>query len=188
MIDITYELDKASLREVEKRLGDISNKAPTVISRALNRTATSGRKELVSGVRTTYTIKAGGAKADMQIKKASAGNLEAIIYSNGSPHAIIHFKHSAPASGAKVGVKKGGLKPINVHGNKAFKGGGKLNGQIYVRLGKEKKPIKKLFSNSMPKMVEMVYTGKSGVGEALKPKIEERLHKEIERQIKYLVG
>lgn len=185
MIDIKYEIDKASLQNVEKRLGDISAKAPTVIARALNRTAITARKDLVAGVRKSYTVKYGAVKSNMRIIKATPGNLEAIIRSSGSPLHIPKFSHSKAKSGAKAGIKQGGMKQIHVNGNKAWGG---VNGLIWARTGKDRLPIKALMSNSVPKMVEKVFEGNSGVGEALKPKIEDRLHKEIERQIKYLVG
>jgi len=184
MIKVTYEVDKASLQNVQKRLGNMRDKAPTVIARGLNRTAITARKELASGMRSAYTVKSGSAKSEMQISKAYPGNLEAIIRSAGSPLHIPKFHHSGAKSGAKAGVKQGGLKQINVNGNKAWKG---MNGLVWARTGASRLPIKALMSNSVPKMIEKVYTDGAGVGEALQPTIERRLQEEIDRQIKYLV-
>lgn len=185
MINVRYEIDQKTLQDVQRRLGEMRDKAPTVIARALNRTAISARQKLVSGMRSAYTVKSGGAKSDMAISKASPGNLEAEVRSQGSPMHIPKFHHSAPKAGARAGIKQGGLKQINVNGNRAWKG---KNGLVWARTGESRLPIKALMSNSVPKMVEMVYTGESGVGEALQPVIEERLKAEMERQIKFLVG
>ena len=65
---------------------------------------------------------------------------------------------------------------------KAFKGKGDLHGKIYQRVGKERKPIKKLKSNSIPKMIgneEKVY----GV---VKPSIDRNLQHYVEQQIELL--
>ena len=68
-------------------------------------------------------------------------------------------------------------------GIKAFKGQGRLNGQIYQRRSKSRLPIKKLSSNSVPIMI-----GNEKVYDQLEPKIKQMLYKNIEAQIKFLVG
>ena len=152
---IEYQVDEQMLEEVQAKLGAMKAKAPTVISRALNKTATTARVDLANKAQATYTVKSGGFKKDMTIKKASAGRLEAVIHSEGRPLDIDRFHITAPRkSGAKANIiKGGGLKQL-IKGNiKAFKGTGKLNGKIYQRVGNERKPLKKLKSNSIPKMI-----------------------------------
>ena len=102
---------------------------------------------------------------------------------------LASFRTSAGSrtSGAKANVVKGnGLKALisSATGNKAFKGQGSLNGQIYQRRGKSRYPLKVFSSNSIPVMIgneEKVY----GIVE---PKIKSDLQKNMERQIKRLVG
>ena len=84
-MSVTYEVDRATLQEVEARLGALKSKAPTVISRALNKTATSARVDLAARAQAAYTVKSGGFKKDMEIKKATRGNLVATIKSQGKP-------------------------------------------------------------------------------------------------------
>lgn len=83
-------------------------------------------------------------------------------------------------TGAKANIIKGsGLKQL-IYGNiKAFKG---PNGQIYQRRSTARLPIKKLSSNSIPKMIgneEKVY----GV---VKPSIDRNLQHYVEQQIELL--
>lgn len=181
---IEYQVDEQMLEEVQAKLGEMSRKAPTVISRALNKVAVTARVDLANKAQATYTVKSGGFKKDMTIRKASAGRLEAVIHSQGRPLDIDKFHVTAPQkAGAKANIIKGnGLKQL-IKGNiKAFKGKGDLHGKIYQRVGKERKPIKKLKSNSIPKMIgneEKVY----GVA---KPSIDRNLQHYVEQQIELL--
>lgn len=181
---ITYEVDQKMLAEVQAKLGELKGKAPAVISRALNKTATTARGDLAEKAQATYTVKTGGFKKDMTIKKANSGKLVAEIHSAGKPLSIVKFHTTAPKkSGGKANIiKGGGLKALVYSGNiKAFKG---PNGQMFQRRSKARLPIKKLSSNSIPKMIgneEKVY----GVVE---PSIETNLHHYMEQQIAVLVG
>ena len=172
---IEYQVDEQMLEEVQAKLGEMSRKAPTVISRALNKVAVTARVDLANKAQATYTVKSGGFKKDMTIRKASAGRLEAVIHSQGRPLDIDKFHVTAPQkAGAKANIIKGNIK--------AFKGKGDLHGKIYQRVGKERKPIKKLKSNSIPKMIgneEKVY----GV---VKPSIDRNLQHYVEQQIELL--
>ena len=147
---IEYQVDEQMLEEVQAKLGEMSRKAPTVISRALNKVAVTAR-------------------------------LEAVIHSQGKPLSITKFHTTAPKkTGAKANIIKGsGLKQL-IYGNiKAFKG---PNGQIYQRRSTARLPIKKLSSNSIPKMIgneEKVY----GV---VKPSIDRNLQHYVEQQIELL--
>lgn len=178
---IEYQVDEQMLEEVQAKLGEMSRKAPTVISRALNKVAVTARVDLANKAQATYTVKSGGFKKDMTIRKAFAGRLEAVIHSQGKPLSITKFHTTAPKkTGAKANIiKGGGLKQL-IYGNiKAFKG---PNGQIYQRRSTARMPIKKLSSNSIPKMIgneEKVY----GV---VKPSIDRNLQHYVEQQIELL--
>ena len=88
---IEYQVDEQMLEEVQAKLGEMSRKAPTVISRALNKVAVTARVDLANKAQATYTVKSGGFKKDMTIRKASAGRLEAVIHSQGKPLSITKF-------------------------------------------------------------------------------------------------
>ncbi len=182
---IRVEVDQADLRRVQKKLGDMKQKAPMVISRAINKTATTARVKLANKAQQAYTVKTTNFKKDMQIRKASYGNLEAIIRSEGKPLSLVSFKTTAPQSGAKAQVlKSGSLKKLIKGNTKAFKGTGKLNGQIYQREGQARKPLKKLSSNSVPVMIG----SEKHVYGLVEPQIKSDLKRNIEAQIRLLVG
>lgn len=193
---IRIEVDQESLRYVQNRLGVMRNKAPQVIASALNDTARSGRQKLTTGVRAGYIVKSGAAKSNMKIRRATYGRLQATITAQGSPIKLEKFKVTAPWSGAKGQVlKSSGLKDlVNSQGIKAFAAGmskghpGSVHNGIYQRRGKSRLPIKPFYGPSSAKMVEKTYDGEGGAGRAIKPEIEKDLQKNIDRQIKRLVG
>ena len=193
---IRIEVDQESLRYVQNRLGVMRNKAPQVIASALNDTARSGRQKLTTGVRAGYIVKSGAAKSNMKIRRATYGRLQATITAQGSPIKLEKFKATAPWSGAKGQVlKSSGLKAlVNSQGIKAFAAGmskghpGIVHNGIYQRRGKSRLPIKSFYGPSSAKMVEKTYDGEGGAGRAIKPEIEKDLQKNIDRQIKRLVG
>lgn len=148
-------VDASKLKEVEQQLGSFSNKAPTVISRAINRAAQNARTNAVSKAREEYVIKAKDVRDTIKIRKASTRSLGAVVTSKGSKVPLIKFKMSPnkprpkrPPKSLKVGVKKGGLKEIlsafvaDINGNKVFE-----------RETKKRLPIKQLFGPSVPEML-----------------------------------
>ena len=193
---IRVEVDQESLRYVQNRLGVMRNKAPQVIASALNDTARSGRQKLTTGVRAGYIVKNGAAKSNMKIRRATYGRLQATITAQSSPIKLEKFKVTAPWSGAKGQVlKSSGLKAlVNSQGIKAFAAGmskghpGSVHNGVYQRRGKSRLPIKSFYGPSSAKMVEKTYDGEGGAGRAIKPEIEKDLQKNIDRQIKRLVG
>ncbi len=148
-------VDATKLREVEQQLGSFSNKAPTVISRALNRAAQNAKASTVSKLREEYILKAKDIRDTIKIRKATQRSLGAVVTSIGNKVPLIKFKVSPnkpnpqkPSKVLKAGVKKGGLKEIigafvaNINGNKVFE-----------REGKNRLPIKQLFGPSVPEML-----------------------------------
>lgn len=189
-LQISYQLSKASLAAVEKRLGALKSKAPQVIARALNRTAVMARSKIVRQIRQSYTVKAGKARSNMKIRRASFGNLVAVIRVSGRPMSATSFKHSmTKRQGAKIQVvKSGGLKPVisrKQGNNKSYK-----RGAILQRVpGAGRLPIRAMVGPGMPKMAEMAFDGKGAAAASkLKPDIEERLAKEIDHEINRLLA
>lgn len=184
-VEFTFELDKGEFAVITAKLRELAgNKARTYIARALNKTATSARQKLASKAQASYTVKTGGFKKDMQIKRATAGDLEAIIRSHGDTLDFPKFKWSHPKSGVKIDVVRSGLKSVHKNGNTAFYGKGKLNGLAYVRRGQSRLPIEKLKSKSVPYMLG----SEPRVWGPTRPQIESDLKKYMNQQIKALLG
>lgn len=197
---ITYEVNRAELELVEKKLGDMKSKAPQVFKNAVNKTARQARKRIAQSAKGAYTVKMGGFNQHMKIHSASTGNLTASVDADGKPLEIIKFKNRGGRQGiggaaASADITNEGLKKlISSKGGKAFKTGvqtghiGTTHSGIFQRKGRERLPIKQLYSNSVPKMVEKVYQGERGMAGALKEPIQSDLRKNLEAEIKKIVG
>lgn len=59
---ITYEINKSELRHIQNKLKGMESEATKVLSRAVNRTAITARKNITDEIRKTYTEKSGRAK------------------------------------------------------------------------------------------------------------------------------
>ena len=76
---IEYQVDEQMLEEVQAKLGEMSRKAPTVISRALNKVAVTARVDLANKAQATYTVKSGGFKKDMTIRTLSGLDRKSVV-------------------------------------------------------------------------------------------------------------
>ena len=181
---ITYEVNRAELELVEKKLGDMKSKAPQVFKNAVNKTARQARKRIAQSAKGAYTVKQVGFNSHMKIKNASTGNLTASVDADGKPLTLVRFKKQGGAAAA-ADIVNGGLKQlVSSQGGKAFK----RNGLVMQREGKDRLPVKVFHSNSVPKMVEKVYQGERGMEGALKEPIQSDLRKNLEAEIKKIVG
>ena len=156
----------------------------------MNKTARQARKRIAQSAKGAYTVKQVGFNSHMKIKNASTGNLTASVDADGKPLTLVRFKNRAgrPKKGgaaAAADIVNGGLKQlVSSQGGKAFK----RNGLVMQREGKDRLPVKVFHSNSVPKMVEKVYQGERGMAGALKEPIQSDLRKNLEAEIKKIVG
>lgn len=189
-------VDANTLKDVERRLAEYPQKAPLVISRALNRAAANVKTNATKKVRETYVVKAKDVNSTMSVKKASRSNLSANVTSEGTSIGLDKFRvrpaeprHSKPPKALKVQVKKaGGAKQIvgafvaSVNGNKVFKRE-KSSRHQKGRAGRwTELPIKRLFGPPIPEMV-----GSKSVREFVEREVagvfEQRLEHEIKRML-----
>ena len=181
--DFKIEVDQADLAHVQEALGNLKNKSPVVISRGLNKTATTARQKLATQVKAVYTYKK-SVRSQMTIKRATYGNLEAVIESSGHTHRSTSFKYSfSKSAGANVQTLRGGGAPL--HPPKAWKRGDFIRQR---QLGDNGKPVwryptKTLRGPSTPKMVE-----NEKVYGRLKGEIESILHRNIESAIQSVLA
>lgn len=182
-IDYYVRIDQGDINRLIKALNGIEKDAPKYIARALNKTATTMRKDLINEIQKTYTNKYGATKSQLRIEKASAGKLVARIHVSGDTIQLTAFKHT---SGGKRGaakaqvVKAGALKPVLKNGNKAWKGN---DNKIHVRTGEARGPAPAVKGPSVPGMVR---------GTRVYPQVRERgeehLHHYMEQQIDMLIA
>lgn len=150
------EVSAAQIREIENRLGALFLKAPSVISRAINRAAQNAKTNASKKAREEYLVKAKDISETIKIKKATRSSLGAEVKSIGYRTPLIKFKVSPaqprpknPPKALKAAVKKeGGLKSVlgafvaDINGNKVFR-----------RKSKSRLPIGQLFGPAVPQML-----------------------------------
>ena len=154
-MSIQIEIDDRALKEIEKKLGEISHRAPGVMSSSLNRTVTNISSNIRKEVRERYHIKAGDIRNTIETKKASSGSLSASVISKGRTIPLDKFKVNPKTANPrrkkqlKIAVKKDGVKQVlgafisDLHGLKVFK-----------RSSKKRLPIERLFGPSVPQMIK----------------------------------
>lgn len=191
---IEFEYDENTLRKIEKQLGSMKSDAPKALRNALNTTAQKARRNLAAEAQKTYVVKTGRFTRAMTIKRATTGNLEAIIKATGAPMELKDFKVS-PAS-VRTGSSAPSIVKAKVLSSSSLKGLQKGSLKAFVaryssghvavaqRISKARLPIKSLYSNSIPVMIG----NEKRVYKAVEPTIMEDLQSNIERQVWYFLN
>lgn len=165
---IEFQYDENMLRTIENALGSLKSESRKVLKNAVNKTAKQAKTALAEKAQETYVVKKTRFTKAMATKNATTSKPEAIIKITGEQMELKDFKVS-PATykpknrpsvtKAKV-LLSSSLKGLTSN-TKAFLAQFR-NGHVSVvqRRGKPRYPLKKLLSNSIPKMVgnqEKVY-------------------------------
>lgn len=190
---ITFEYDGDTLAKVEKKLGSLKSEAPKALKNAINQTAKQARKELAQEAQKTYVVKSGRFNKAMTIKNATAGSLEAVIKAKGAPMELKDFKVS-PAT-ARTGAAQPSITKAKVLAASGMKGLQKGDIKAFVskfasghasvaqRWGRERLPLKVLYSNSIPKMLG----NEKRVFKVVKPNINKHLQENIDKQVRKIL-
>lgn len=95
------EVEALSIRQVERRLGAMREKAPRVLKLAVNDAAKRARSRLAKEAQKAYTVKASGFNRVMTIKRATDSNAVAVIYAKGQkiPMAKFSFRRGTLGPG-----------------------------------------------------------------------------------------
>jgi len=161
------------------RPSDIEKAFSRAVVRAVNRMIVTGRAAATRQVRKIYNVKAGDLKNATTIYRASSSRKEALLVIQGRRMAVILFdaRHRRTAKGATVRIKKSeGRKLIRSTFIVSMSSGKR---HVWKRVGKERLPIKPLFTVSPPKMFEVE-------GEkAFKEIIEKEFGKTFENELSF---
>lgn len=191
---IRFEYDEAMLHVIEMALGNLKGESRKVLKNAVNATAKQAQADLAAKAKETYDVKKTRFTKAMGLRKATASRQEATITVTGEQLELHDFKSSpstyksgrtqADAVKAKV-LLSSAMKPLVKGDLKAFLVKFQ-SGHVTIaqRKGESRFPIKKLLSNSIPKMVgnqDKVY----GVVE---PHIYSNLMDNIMKEISKVVG
>ena len=141
-----------SLKKAQVLLLHIPNGMAIATSRAFNRSLQQGRTAATREVGKRYTVRQKDVRPTFKMRRANKSNMEAELLSTGKrlPLTKFSYKPKQDTTGSnrkqvRVGVKKGGLKPLGA----SFV----WNGKIMQRLGKESYPIQQKFGAAVPVMM-----------------------------------
>ena len=187
---IYQEIKVTGVEEIEKKLGNLKSKAPTVVCRAINRAAQKARTETKREVANKYFISQGDVLKTIRLTKASTANLSAQLTSKGGPIALSKFKVS-PKRGVnrtkrgyspsvyKAGVEKsGGMKPLSGSPKAFIAGFSSGHSGVMTRISARRLPLKQLYGPAVPSMIK-----NDEVIERIQKEATETLEKRIDAEI-----
>jgi hypothetical protein len=152
-MSINVETEKNAVERASKLLEGIPGGMQKAMTRALNRALQEGRTAGTREVTRRYTVKAKEVRPTFKMHKASNSNLEAELSSTGQKLPLSSFTHrpNADTTGAnrkqiRVGVKKGGLKPLGQ--------GFMWRGKVMQRLGQTRLPVEQKYGPAVPSMLD----------------------------------
>lgn len=185
---LEFEFDEGILRTIEDALGALKSESRKVLKNAVNATAKEAKTKLAERAKDVYAVKKTKFTKAMGTKNATASNPTATIQVTGEQMELKDFKVSPasynpqnrPSVTKAKALLSSKLKPL-ASSNKAFLAKFS-NGHISVvqRRGKSRFPLKKLLSNSVPKMIG----SQDRVLGVLEPEIYDTLMDNISKQIK----
>lgn len=188
---IYQEIRVTGVDEIEKKLGNLKNKAPTVLYRAINRAAQKAKTETKREVADKYYITQKEVSDTIHLTKASAAKLSAELTSKGGPIALSKFKVSprkqvsrtkrgkvSPAV-YKAGVEKaGGVKPLSGDPKAFFATMSSGHEGVMERISSRRLPLKQLYGPAVPSMIK-----NEEVIERIQKEATETLEKRIDAEI-----
>jgi hypothetical protein len=147
MIGITV---KADVEEVKRWMNSLQrDKVPAAASRAINKTLANVKTESSKRIRDERALSASVVKGTLTIYKANKAYLYGSLIASGRPIPLREYQARQTNKGVTVKVSPGGRKLIVQAGNHAFQVG-RYGDHVYIRTGKSRLPIKKLYGPSIP--------------------------------------
>jgi len=91
-VQVDIKFDKHKLADIRRRLSEVPKAAPGVMSRAINRTATTIRAALVKRLMGTVKLRAKTIRSHIKISKATRRRLKAVISIFGRRIPLIDYR------------------------------------------------------------------------------------------------
>lgn len=187
---LEIRLDEASLREAEHMLDGIKGGMDLVRMRAINKTATGVRTDMVTLIRTEYNYKAAAIRKRISIKKATKTSLGASVESKGTQ---VHLTDVAGTrqtkKGVSVDVKKSTGRHVIPHAFINTVPGGKKIVMIRKRDASRESGYVARYpvEDRRASHPEVVYNTDEN-WKTLSGKANERLQKNFEHEVDYLLS
>ena len=198
-------IDGKQLDKIAEALKDFPQEIKPAISSAINKTMRSTVTQIKKEVNSEYNIKQRDVGKAIKVTNSKVKTLTAIANAEGGQTAMYKFDHkpkkrpkslgwgkNAYSTPLTVQAKKGGEEKKVAHGkNLGFLApvipkGGNMIDMIFVREGKKRFPIKKLFLLSVPQMISDKNDSKGSITR-IKAKANEMLEKKVTQEINYRV-
>jgi len=178
---IEVVFDKRQLAQIERAVKGIPRGMPRVVSRAINKTATTARSHLVKRIAGILPIKQKDIRKGMPIYKATLNRWQATIRIIGKAIPLIQFKARQTRKG--VTYKKAGAdtRALIRSAFIAVMPTGRKG--VFLRLGRPRLPIRELYGPSLPSIFENT----PGLETETERDIGDLLQHYTQQQIKYLV-
>lgn len=177
-------IDDREIKKAVDKLVLVPKKIPGATAQAINRTVTYTVTLVKRETTQIYAVKQGDVAATLKKKKATRGDLRGYVESTGRPIELSKFPYNPKKTGkkrksVKVKVRKdNGYQKIETKPS-AFTN----NSQIWQRKGKDRFPIKKLYTLSIPNMIANPEV-MNPIMEKANAKLIERINHEVERRLK----
>lgn len=142
---VTVTFDVRSFGNLADVYGDISKRTPAALARALNWTGDKARTTATRILAQVAGLSYGRTRKEIKTKRAQRYDLEYDISVSGMPFSLQAFGAHQTARG--VSAAPWGQRRIFPHTFIVAK----LGGQVFVREGSARMPIRKLWGPSLPK-------------------------------------
>lgn len=126
---MSVTIEPMNIKQVERRLGAMAQKAPKVMKLAVNDTARKARSRLAKEAQKTYTVKTVGFNRVMGIMYATNSKQEAIVYARGKKIPLGKFSTRSGALGP------GKYYNPTLHRRQTGKGGAGASGKLLKSSG-----------------------------------------------------
>lgn len=203
---VEFEVDATQLQRIELKLKDMKSKAPQALKNAVNATARTAKKDLVSRAKEVYAVKTPRFNSSIKQKNATKSTMTAILNVSGEVNPLYTYFKGKENSGAAAArgkvLKSGSMKYLQKENLKAFIATFESGHTTIVQRDPPKQykkglkkrlqkspygdttKIKELYGPSVPKMIG----NEAKVYGYLKPNIQENLQKNIHKQIDKILG
>jgi len=198
-VDIHVQVDQAKLAEIERLLAGIKNGLPTVLARAVNKTAAYGRTRIIRRLASEVGLQQKLVRRVVSLLRATYRTPAARIRIRARRMPLVWFGAKQTAKGVTFRAPAVAEWTLDYKGSKrgrllaehAFIARMPMRGKeqtvahegVYVRKGRPRLPIRELLGPS----AAAVFVGVSGLADAMMTEVSQRLGLELDSQVRVLL-
>lgn len=188
---VSVKLNERQMQRVQSLMREVPREVPKIMSRSINKTATSSKAEIARLIAANVKIPQKGIKKGIRIKKATRRRWLATLNITSRRIPLIYLRPGK----TKKGVTYRGPGDVYAHKQKVASSGGLIKSAfkqvmpgsghkgVFLRRTKKRLPIDELFGPSVAELFE----GVRGIARQVKRSANEKLTKNIDAQINYVL-